>query len=613
MTTTPDDISALGLKCGLEIHQQLEGRKLFMPTPTLLREDAPHGVIRRKLRAIAGEMGDVDVAAAAEMRKERIFIYEYYNDTNSLVELDEAPPIAMSKEALVATLQFSKMVAARPVEQVNVMRKTVVDGSNTSGFQRTALIARNGIMKFAWGEVTVPTILLEEDAARQMSQDNESVTYRLDRLGIPLIEIATGPEMHEPEHVLEVAETIGMLLRSTGKAKRGIGTIRQDVNVSIRGGRRCEIKGMQDLKMVPDLVRNEARRQHGLLKIAADLKGKPTAAALFVDVTAACEASSSPIITTTLKAGGRVIGVRLPGAKGMLGIELQPNKRYGTELSDHAKVHGGVKGIIHCDESMDKYCLVPAQVDSIRKQLACEERDAFVLVAATKHQAEKALTAVVVRHNAAFDGVPMEVRGPNADGTSSYQRPMPGAARMYPETDIPAEMIGKSVWESIRIPERIDERAQRYLKLGLAKDLADFAARSESFASFEQFAKRFTTLSTAYIAETYFTSVRTIKRNFNVDVNPSDADFEMLFAAVSSGQLAKEAVLDVLKEGKPVTDLLSKFRSLSDADVDAAIDKIIAANLGKSYNALIGFAMKELRGKVPGNKVAERLKAKMPQ
>ena len=598
------------LKCGLEIHQQLEGRKLFMATPTLMRDDPPQGIVRRRLRALAGEMGEIDIAALAEMRKERTFVYEYY-DTNSLVELDEAPPVRMSQDALSATLQFAKMVAGRPVDQVNVMRKTVVDGSNTSGFQRTALIARNGMLKLAWGEVTIPTICLEEDAARQISQDAESVTYRLDRLGIPLIEIATGPDMHAPEQVIETAETIGMLLRSTGRAKRGLGTIRQDVNVSIRGGRRVEIKGAQDLKLIPELVKNEALRQHGLLAIAAQLKGKPIAVTLFTDLTSVCEGVASPVIANALKAKAAVIGVRLPGAAGLLGTELLPNRRYGTELSDHARVHAGVKGIIHSDEKMEKYGLDQARVDEIRKRLACEERDAFVLVAAPKQQAEKALSAVIERHNTAFDGVPSEVRGPNADATTTYQRPMPGAARMYPETDIPTEPISKALWEEIKVPERIDQRAARYVKMGLAKDLADLAARSESFASFEQFARQFAMLSPAYIAETYFTSARTITRSFSIDISPTDADFEMLFAAVSSGQLAKEAVLDVLKENKPVTEILGRFRPLNDVEVDAVLEKIIAANPGKSYNAMIGFAMKELRGKVPGNKVAERLKARM--
>lgn len=365
--------------------------------------------------------------------------------------------------------------------------------------------------------------------------------------------------------------------------------------------------------MLPDIVRNEALRQHGLVAIAAELKGKPIATTLYVDVTGVCEHAQSPVIANVIKAKGQVMGVRLPGTAGLLGMELQPDRRYGTELSDHAKVHGGVKGIIHSDEKLDRYGLDEARIAEIRKRLACEERDAFVLVAAPKHQAEKALAAVIDRHNAAFNGVPPEVRGPNADGTSTYQRPMPGAARMYPETDIPVETISRQLWDGISIPERIDQRAARYVKMGLAKDLADLAARSESFASFEQFAKRFSNLSAAYIAETYFTSVRTIKRNFNIDISPSDADFEMLFAAVSSGQLAKEAVLDVLKENKPVTDILSRFRPLTDVEVDAVLNNILVANPGKSYNAVIGFAMKELRGKVPGQKVAERLKAKMGQ
>src|SRR3989344_1987217 len=231
-----------GLKCGIEIHQQLEGKKLFCNCPTLLRDDQPHFVIKRKLRASAGESGEVDVAARQEQLRDRNFVYEGYKDTTCLVETDSEPPHEMNKEALYTVLQFCTMVNAGVIPVVQVMRKTVVDGSNTSGFQRTALVARNGIISTSEGEVRITGINIEEDACKIIEEKSESKIYRLDRLGIPLIEIGTAPDIKTPQQCLESAKKIGLLLRSLPGVKRGLGTIRQDINVSIIGGTRVEIK-----------------------------------------------------------------------------------------------------------------------------------------------------------------------------------------------------------------------------------------------------------------------------------------------------------------------------------------------------------------------------------
>ena len=605
------DYAKLGLKCGLEIHQQLEGRKLFSNCPTVIRDDEPDGRITRKLRAVAGETGEVDIAALGETRKQRTFIYEYYNDTTSLVELDEAPPVPMNDDALQATLQISKLLKAIPVDEVQVMRKTVVDGSNTSGFQRTALVARNGELQTPAGPISIPTLSIEEDAARIMDQTAETVTYRLDRLGIPLIEIGTGPDIRHPDQVIDVASRLGMLLRSTGKCKRGLGTIRQDLNVSIAGGNRVEIKGAQELRMLPTLVVYEAQRQLALIAISNELKKSSKAKEDIKDVTSTLRDIATGVIGGSVKAGGVVLGVKMENAFGLLGKEVQPNKRFGTELSDSAKVASGVKGIIHSDEQPSKYGIDDAHLAKLREALGCSQQDAFVLVAAPIQQATKALVAVVARYNSAFDGVPGEVRKANIDGTTSHLRPMPGAARMYPETDIPAIPITPELLKSITVPERIDERAARYLKLGLAKDLADLAAANEDHNLFESFIKRFPSLKPAYLAEVFFSSAKTIKRQHNIDIQPTENDYAMLFSALQAGTVAKEAVLDILKEQKPVAELIGKYVTMSDTDIDKALDEIIKANPGKPYNALIGIAMAKLRGKAPGQKVNERLKTKI--
>jgi glutamyl-tRNA(Gln) amidotransferase subunit E len=606
---TATDYAKVGLKCGLEIHQQLEGRKLFTACPTVIRDDTPDGRIVRRLRAVAGETGEIDIAALGELRKERSFIYEYHSDTTSLIELDESPPIPMNEESLRATLQVAKLLQAAPVDQVHVMRKTVIDGSNTSGFQRTALVAVDGVLQTPFGPITVPTISVEEDAARIMEQTAESVTYRLDRLGIPLIEIGTGPDIKHPDQVMDVAQRLGMLLRSTGTCKRGLGTIRQDLNVSVAGGTRVEIKGCQELKMLGQLCEFEVLRQLALIDIAKTIT--QPAVNDIKDVTTAFHDIKTGIIGSALSQGSVVLGVKMPLASGILGKETQPGKRFGTELSDAAKIASGVKGMIHSDEQVSKYGMTETHVSAVRQMTGCAEKDAFVLVAAPRSQAEKALNAVVDRFNLAPKGVPKEVRKANADGTTSFMRPMPGAARMYPETDVPPIAITPELIASILVPERIDERAARYLKLGLSKDLADLAAGSEDFALFENFVKKFSGLKPAYIAESFFTTAKNIKRQFNIDISPTEDDYNLLFSAVQGGSVAKEAVLEILKEKQPVASVLSKYTSISDVEIDKILDEIIVGNPGKQYNALIGIAMGKLRGKAPGQKVNERLKAKV--
>ena len=248
------DYKKIGLKSGIEVHQQLQGKKLFCNCPTQLRDDTPDFEIKRKLRAAAGEEGKVDVAAQQEHLRNKSFIYQGYTDSTCLVETDSEPPHKLNQDALYTTLQFCKLIKANISPVVQFMRKTVVDGSAVSGFQRSGLISRGGFIETSEGKVRVDNISLEEDACKIISENKHEKVYRLDKLGIPLIEIGTAPDIKTPQQCLETAKKLGMLLRSLPGVKRGLGTIRQDVNISIKGGNRIEVKGFQDLKRIPQLV-----------------------------------------------------------------------------------------------------------------------------------------------------------------------------------------------------------------------------------------------------------------------------------------------------------------------------------------------------------------------
>lgn len=260
------DYQSLGFKCGLEIHQQLDTNKLFCNCPSFFEENKVDYEIKRKLKASAGELGDVDIAALHETLKNKAFIYQVNRETACLIELDDEPIHELNKEALKVVLQVAMVLNAKIIDELQVMRKVVVDGSNVSGFQRSALVAVNGFLDTSKGRVGIETICIEEESAKKIKEDEKTVTYNLSRLGIPLIEIATDASIKDPEHAKEVAEQLGMILRSTGKVKRGIGTIRQDVNVSIKGHPRVELKGFQDLRSIPKVIEQEIKRQQENIK-----------------------------------------------------------------------------------------------------------------------------------------------------------------------------------------------------------------------------------------------------------------------------------------------------------------------------------------------------------
>lgn len=256
----PHDYIKLGVKNGLEIHQQLDTKKLFCNCPSFLRSDTPSFEIKRKFHKVAGETGEVDTAVEYEASLAKEITYQGYKDTTCLVELDESPPNKINRQALDEALKIALLMNCEIYQCAQIMRKTVIDGSNTSGFQRTVLIAHDGFIETSFGQVPISSIALEEEAARIISKEKKSVIYRLDRLGIPLIEITTAPTMTNPKQVKEAALKIGEILRAC-KVKRGIGTIRQDVNVSIKGHEKVEIKGFQDIKTIEKTVDSEIERQ----------------------------------------------------------------------------------------------------------------------------------------------------------------------------------------------------------------------------------------------------------------------------------------------------------------------------------------------------------------
>lgn len=603
------DYREIGLKCGLEIHQQLEGTKLFCHCPTILRDDTPDFSIKRKLRASAGEAGEVDVAAKQEQLKGKNFVYQGYYDTTCLIEADCEPPREMNTDALYRALQLSALAEAEVFPILQVMRKTIVDGSNTSGFQRTSLVAKNGSIKTSAGKVGITNISLEEDSCKIVSESNGEKVYSLDRLGIPLIEIGTAPDIRSPRQCQEAAKKIGMLLRSLPGVKRGLGTIRQDVNVSIKGGSRIEIKGAQDLRLLPTLVEMEVKRQQELLKIRDELKSKRIRLPelQLIEVTPLFSHSEANLIKNTLaKPKGKILAIKLPGLAGYVGREVQPGRRVGTEFSDRAKIAAGVGGIFHSDE-LPRYGISEQEVMKVKEKMHCGSHDAFILVADEEQKVKNALEAVYQRAEELLKGIPAEVRKANADGTTSYLRAIPGAARMYPETDVP---LVKPSLKNIQLPETLEEKMERFhTDLDLSKDLAEFVAKSEKAELFEELVDRYPNQKPAFIAETLISVPLDIKRQFHHDPDKlTEENFRDVFRYLAESKIHKDIVLDVLID--MVTDKfdLKRYATLDTEEIHKELLKIVAENKGAPFSALMGLAMKRLAGKASGQFISSELR-----
>lgn len=637
--TDAHDYEELGLVAGLEIHQQLDtASKLFCTCPTRRRtpEESTHS-FTRFLHPTKSELGELDQAAVEESRVEREFEYLAY-DSTCLVEADDEPPHRLDEEALDVTLEIAQLLDANPVDQAHVMRKIVVDGSNTSGFQRSSLIATDGEIQTSEGPVGIEDLLLEEESAQRIEETERGVRWSLDRLGIPLVEIGTSPDIRSPEQAREAAQRIGMLLRSTGTVKRGLGTIRQDVNVSIAEGARVEMKGVQSLEEIDDLVRGEVGRQVALLEIAEELTEHGASVGDPVDVSAVFEDTDSGVIGGALGSGGSVMAVPLYGFAGLVGREIQPDRRLGTELSDHAKRHGA-GGIFHTDE-LPAYGVTEGEVSALREAVGADEarrasedasggqprageNDAVAIVADSTSTARSAITAVAARAEVALSGVPEETRGANEEGTSRYLRPLPGAARMYPETDVPPVEPDPS---EVETPELLTEKVECYQsEYDIDAGLAEQVAYGRRMPLFERVVAE--GVDPTLAAGTLESTLTELRRDDVPIENLRDDHLAGTLALARDGDLPNGSVGDLLivlaesPELAPREALEAEDLGRASGDeVEKAVREVVEQNSEQveaegmgAFSGLMGEAMGALQGKADGEAVSAALREAIQQ
>ncbi len=613
------DYKKIGFKAGLEIHQQLDTHKLFCNCNSEITEDIDYS-LKRFLRPTQSELGDVDKAAVAEAKKNRFFLYTASSKSTCLVEADEEPPHDVNSDAVDLCLTMATIFNSKIVDEIHFMRKIVIDGSNTSGFQRTGLIAVDGNIE----DIGIQTIALEEDAARKIAEKEKLVNYGLDRLGIPLIEIATDPDIKNPIEARDVAESIGMLLRATGKVKRGLGTIRQDLNISIEKGARVEIKGVQSLKSISKVAENEAKRQNGLVNIKEKLEKRIDRKDLekikIKDLTDLFKDCKSKIIKNNLKKNGQVMGFLLPGFKGLL---RKKDTRLGKEFAVNARIDTGIKGIIHSDE-LPGYGITNEEVKKIHSYFSTKENDAFVIAVGNKEIIEKALMSVIFRAKLCFKGVLNEVRRAMPDDTTEYLRPMPGAARMYPETDIKPIRINDKHLENIKknLPELPEEKRDRFIKeYKLNKEQTKQILNSGYEDDFEKLVKKYPKQKNIII-RTFLNTFSELEKE-NIDTSSFDIDilFEIL-KNLEKNNFSKEAIPDILRylaknKTKDVSKAIDEcnLESTDEKEIQQIAEKIVKEKkdfvkkrkLG-ALGPLMGLIMKELRGKADGKTISKILK-----
>ena len=619
----------LGLKVGFEIHQQLATKsKLFCSCMCVDVENYESEFVRR-LRPTQSELGEYDPAALFEFRKGRLIRYLRSSGSSCLVEADEEPPHDVNSEALETALIIALALKSNIVDEVHVMRKIVIDGSNTTGFQRTMLIANGGIVEAKSKKVKVQSISLEEDAAKLISDEGNIRTYGLDRLGTPLVEVALEPITGTTEEIMQVALTLGRLMRASKRVARGLGTIRQDVNISIAGGGVIEVKGVQKLDQLMKVIEYEMVRQHGLQLITKKLAERKIESASIgdsaVDATNVFKNCASKVIKKAVENNGVIKAVRLKGFAGMLSYEPYEGIRLGKELGELVRFYG-LGGVFHSDE-LPAYGITKEEVDAVRKVLSMNDSDAFVMVAGSKENVEAATSAIIERARYALTGVPAETRAATNEGKTMYSRPRPGAARMYPETDIPPMPITEQVLDSLRdkVPKSwevsVNELSTKY---GLNKVLAEKIFDSDYLVIFEEITSD-TKIQPTFIASTLTESLVGLERQSLDIASLTSSIIKDAFLKLDKGEVAKESILQIFevimkKEANDVDEAIAKLglKAIGDEQLNEILDKIVRDNAqviaqkgDGAISVLMGKAMNTLRGRVDGQKVNTLLKEKI--
>jgi len=619
----PQDYALVGFKSGLEIHQQLfTSKKLFCRCPAGQYSEQYDAEILRHMRPTLSELGEYDGTALMEFKTKKEIIYRIQRDTVCTYEMDDTPPFQINEEALDSAIAIGVLYGSTIVDELHIARKQYLDGSIPTGFQRTAIVCVDGSIPFDGRQVRVIQLSIEEDSCREVSDIGHDRVYRTDRLGMPLIETVTGADMRTPQEVAQVAEICRRLARSTGRVRTGIGAARQDVNVSVTGGTRVEIKGVPRIPMIPLLTYNEAMRQWNLLKLRDELRRRgitpDTFQATSEDVTKVVRKSRFLPIQNTLAADKCVHCVVLRGYRGLLRWQTQTDTVFSKEISDRVRVIAcltTLPNIIHSDSPSET--LLSSEWHSVRKVVGATEDDTLVLVWGDFQDVTTGVKEITIRAREATIGIPSETRQALRDGTNGFERILPGPDRMYPDTDLPPKRISDERIEKIRhtLPQPIWDREAWYRSLGVSPDCVIPLSMSRYAGLFERSVRDWK-LDGSEVAVVLVQHLKRLKRKGLHPERISDDIMHSLITAwadkrttreglllaleaASSGVLALEELLPPLCTDEHALAVLERTRSF-------ATDTVVR-NSSKQHEILMGMAMKTLRGRLPGRTISALL------
>jgi glutamyl-tRNA(Gln) amidotransferase subunit E len=618
---TADDYATIGFKSGLEIHQQLlTSKKLFCRCPAGKYSEHYDAEILRHMRPTLSELGEYDGTALMEFKTKKEIIYRIQRDTVCTYEMDDTPPFQINEDALDIAVGIGMMYGCDVVDEMHIARKQYLDGSIPTGFQRTSIICLNGKIPFKGREVRVVQLSIEEDSCREVSDIGHQRVYLTDRLGMPLIETVTGPDMKTPQEVAEVAQLCRRMVRSTGTVRTGIGSAREDVNVSVTGGTRIEIKGVPRIPHIPLLTYNEGKRQWNLLRLREELLKRAITAQSFQSVTESVTKLLRKTrylpVQNALAAGLEVTCVVLRGFRGLLRWQTQTDTYFSKEISDRVRVIAcltTLPNIIHSDNPSES--LSTAEWQSVKKAVSATEDDTLVLVWGSRQDVDTGAKEIIIRAKEATIGIPSETRQALRDGTNGFERILPGADRMYPDTDLPPKQIADDRRVKIRstLPLEFWSRESRYRTLGIPDDVVQPLSVSRYASLFDTVVEDWRINPTlASVALVQFT-----KRMKRAGLNVASLSPELvksIFQAHKNGKISKDAIYYTMKEAVRRGDFSEESlpepcsREELAAIVRSCVTRLSEVNVRhpeKRHEILMGMVMENLRGRIDAASVAD--------
>ena len=617
----------IGFRCGLEVHQQLlTDHKLFCACPAGPYSEEYDTQVLRHMRPTLSELGEYDGTALMEFKTHKEIIYRLHKPSVCTYEMDDTPPFAINRQAVDIAIEIALLFNCSIVDELHVIRKQYLDGSIPAGFQRTAIVGVNGWIPVGDRKVGIRQLAIEEDACREVSDQGHRRIYMTDRLSIPLVEVVTEPDIHHPREGLQVGWEIARLLRATGKIRRGIGRVRQDVNVSIEGGTRVEIKGVPRIPIIPRLVLYEAYRQHRLLVLRElmFIRGfeKDALETERFDLTDVYEDFIPQVSVDETDKVGAIV---LKGMRGLLNHPIGPYRTFADDVAGRVRVIACLEHLpvmVHTDDHSSS-----GLSDRSREALAVNtnmgDDDCAVVVWGSEVDVKTALSEIEARCREAMVGIPNETRQVKSNGETDFERILPGPDRMYPDTDTPPLTIHSDQVEQIRsqLPERPWEREERYHSLRLPDHWVSHLVGSPRAGLFDRLVadNGISPKSAAIVLVDLLTHYR---RMGGSEEQLSDNDLDALFDHFRDGDFAKEGFRMLLEESarQGSTDWMKLMKELHIEPVDDdEVERIVVEAVDffeenarstfadAQFRLVVGNAMERLRGRIDGATVAKMI------